>query len=273
MADSKEIENKIKKLKQIRAFCETMITISSNEKRSNEIENFFEELKVNGFMDEDFVETEENKYLKSQLIKAILIYDNLSLYDGTLVIEGRLDFICRMYQTTENSFLPLALLKTYIRGWSRYHKDNAELNELKEKIWPGLEFANHVRNKITGHIENDVIDNSVQWEPTIFQDAIKDNQLMQRFLIYKAILESAINSYIDDKTGAHKIFNQEIDIIFPDTRKLFYKYLQNLIHDSMSYLNCLIGIMRNKIEYFHGLPANLIKSAGETDFKTPNKGR
>lgn len=112
--DEQEKENKIK---QVRAFCETMITISSNEKRSDEIENFFEELKANGFLDEDFVETEENKYLKSQLIKAILIYDDLSLYDGTLAInDGKLDSICRMYQATKNSFLPLALLKTYISG-------------------------------------------------------------------------------------------------------------------------------------------------------------
>ena len=269
--DEQEKENKIK---QVRAFCETMITISSNEKRSDEIENFFEELKANGFLDEDFVETEENKYLKSQLIKAILIYDDLSLYDGTLAInDGKLDSICRMYQATKNSFLPLALLKTYISGWGRYHKDNTELNELKEKIWPGLEFANHVRNKITGHLENDVIDNSVRWEPTIFQDANKNDQFKQRLLMYKSILESAINSYIDDKTGAHKIFNQEIDMLFPDTSKLFYMYLQNLIRDSMLYLNLLIGTMRNKIEYFHGLPANLIKGAGKTDFKTKNKGR
>lgn len=272
--DEQETENEIKKLKQISAFCETMVTIPSDEKRSDEIKNFFENLKANGFLDEDYVETEENKYLKSQLVKAILIYDDLSLYDGIfVVIEGRLDSICRMYQATKNSFLPLALLKTYISGWGRYHKDDTELNELKEKIWPGLEFANHVRNKITGHLENDVIDNSVQWEPTIFHDSNKDDQLMQRLLMYKSILESAINSYIDDKTGAHKLFSQEIDMLFPDTSNLFYMYLQNLIRDSMLYLNLLIGTMRNKIEYFHGLPANLIKSAGETDFKTKNKGR
>lgn len=271
--DEQEAENEIKKLKQISAFCETMITIPSDEKRSEEIKNFLDALKANGSLCEDYVETEENKYLKSQLIKAILIYDNLCLYGGIVINDGGLDSICRMYQATKESFLPLALLKTYISGWTRYHKDDAKMNELKNKIWPGLEFANHVRNKITGHIENEVIDNSIQWEPTIFQDANKENQLMQRFLIYKSILESAINSYIDDKTGAHKIFNQEIDIMFPDTSKLFYMYLQNLIHDSMSYLSLLIDTMRDKIEYFHGLPANLLKSAGETDFKTKNKGR
>ena len=127
-------------------------------------------------------------------------------------------------------------------------------------------------SKITGHIENDAIGNSVQWEPTIFQDSLKDNELMQRFLLYRSILESAINSYID-ANGKHKIFKQEIDIIYPDTCKLFYTYHMQLIKDSLEYLRKLKNTMNSKIIYFHGLPANLIKNAGETDFKTKNKGR
>lgn len=82
----------------------------------------------------------------------------MSLYDDIFYAErGNLDSICKMYQATKNSFLPLALLKSYINGWGRYHANDAYINALKDKIIPGLEFANHVRNKITGHIENDVI--------------------------------------------------------------------------------------------------------------------
>ena len=46
-----------------------------------------------------------------------------------------------------------------------------------------------------------------------------------------------------------------------------------LIKDSLEYLRKLKKTMNSKIIYFHGLPANLIKNAGETDFKTKNKGR
>ena len=103
-------------------------------------------------------------------------------------------------------------------------------------------------------------------------DSLKDNELMQTFLLYRSILESAINSYID-ANGKHKIFKQEIDIIYSDTCKLFYTYHMQLIKDSLEYLRKLKNTMNSKIIYFHGLPANLIKNAGETDFKTKNKGR
>lgn len=64
------------------------------------------------------------------------------------------------------------------------------------KIMPGLEFANHMRNKLAGHIENDVIENSVQWEATIFSAINKGSRQLQRLLMYKSILESGINSYV-----------------------------------------------------------------------------
>lgn len=265
--------NEIKQLEEIKTFIESLISLNSAEKRNEKIGTFFEEIKTKGLIDEDFNETDENKYLKSQYIKVSIIYDDLSLYDNVFYAErGNLDSICRIYQTTKNSFLPLALLKSYINGWGRYHANDSYMNALKNKILPGLEFANHVRNKIIGHIENDVIGNSVQWEPTIFQDSLKDNELMQRFLLYRSVLESAINSYLD-ANGKHKIFEQEIDIIFPDTCKLFYTYHMKLISDSLEYLRKLKTTMKSQIIYFHGLPANLIKNAGETDFKTKNKGR
>ena len=41
----------------------------------------------------------------------------------------------------------------------------------------------------------------------------------------------------------------------------------------MAFINALISIIDDKIEYFAGLPANLIKNAGETDFAVKSKGR
>lgn len=272
--EEQDKQNRIERLEKIKAFCEAMISLSSKEKRSEKTEEFFEYMKTNMYLDADFEETPDNRYLKTQYIKASIIYDDLYIYKGVLYWEnGNLDSICKMYQATKNSFLPLALLKSYINGWGRYHADDSYMNTLKNKINSGLEFANHVRNKIIGHIENDVIDNSVQWEPTIFQNPIKDEELLQKFLMYRSILESAINSYIDETTGRHKIFNVEIDIIFPDTSKLFYTYINELIKDSLEYLFKLKVILKSKIIYFNGLPANLMKNAGETNFKIKNKGR
>lgn len=272
--EEEKIQNEIKRLEEIKAFCEEMISLPSGEKRSEKIEEFFEYMKTTKFLDVDFIDTEENRNLKTQYIKASMIYDDLYVYYGAFFVEKEnLDSVCRMYRATKNSFLPLALLKSHINGWGRYHVDDTFMNELKDKIVPGLDFANHVRNKIVGHIENDVVDNSIQWEPTIFQDSIKDNEPQQRFLMYRSVLESAINSYVDITTGRHKIFNKEIDIVYPDTSKLFYNYINDLIKNSLDYLCELKTILRSKIIYFSGLPANLMKSAGETDFRVKKKGR
>lgn len=99
-----------------------------------------------------------------------------------------------------------------------------------------------------------------------------EHQKIKPLLLYRSVLESAINSYID-ANDKHIIFKKEIDILYPDTCKLFYTYHIQLIKDSLEYLRKLKTTMNSKIIYFHGLPANIIKNAGETDFKTQNRGR
>ena len=61
-------ENEIRILEEIKTFCESMISLNSTDKRSEKIEAFFEEMKKKGVIDEDFNETDENQYLKSQYI-------------------------------------------------------------------------------------------------------------------------------------------------------------------------------------------------------------
>ena len=61
--------NEIKMLEKIKAFCESMISLNSAEKRNKKIDVFFEEMKIKGYIDEDFNETAENQYLKLQYIK------------------------------------------------------------------------------------------------------------------------------------------------------------------------------------------------------------
>lgn len=272
--DTDSNQDKERRLKQMEVLVSSLISLPAEEKRNEDTEKLVDEMEALGVIYKDFNETDDNKYLKSQFIKAILVYDELQRYDGCLFArEGTLESFYKMWQDTKDAFLPLALLKSYIGGWNRYHVLDKSMNDLRDKILPGLEFANHVRNKITGHIENDVIYNSIQWEPTIFQDSYKGNQNMQRFLIYRSLLESAINSYVDSATGLHKIFKNEIDVFVNISNNEFYGYLRELIRDSLEYLRLLIETMDDKIVYFSGLPANVIKNAANTDFKTKNKGR
>lgn len=257
-------------LKEIISFCESKINNSENEVGKD---CFLNKLKILGALDEDFEETDEDRLLKSQYIKASVLYDELSFYDVFFRDEGSNIPFFTMYYMTKNSFLTLSLLKSNINNWGQYYKNDNVLITLQRQIFPGLEFTNHLRNKISGHIETDVMNNTVQWGPYIFEDICKKNKLLQKRLIYQYILESAINSYLDKDTHQHKIFGKEIYLSDSSTCKTFYEYLQNLIVDSIKYLSLVKEIINSKIFYFHGTPANLIKKASETDFVTKNKGR
>lgn len=54
-------------------------------------------------------------------------------------------------------------------------------------------------------------------------------------------------TYVESKTGEHKIFNQEIDLLYPETSKKFYDYIEDLIQNAMAFINALISIIDDKI--------------------------
>lgn len=250
-----------------------MISNPNDIKNEKKKEELLRKLKEQNYLDTDFIDTEDSLEAKSQYIKASIIYDDLFPYkDAFCAIKDNPSTFCRMYQATKNSFLPLALLKSNIKSWSKYHIDDTNMNDLRDKIMPGLEFANHVRNKITGHIEKDIIDNSIQWDPFIFEQNVKDNEIVQKIRIYRSILESAINSYVDN-AGNHKVFKAEIDFFYPKTCELFYRYINELINKSLNFLELLKTHLKSKIIFFKGRPANIIIKAAETDFSVKNKGR
>jgi hypothetical protein len=44
-------------------------------------------------------------------------------------------------------------------------KNGKELTEKAKSLKKRLEFINHLRNKISGHIDEKVIEKAIQWEP------------------------------------------------------------------------------------------------------------
>ena len=169
--------------------------------------------------------------------------------------------------------LPLSLLYKNLKSWSKFTKDIDEVIVLQRTLCDKLEFANYLRNKISAHMENEVIGNTVQWEPYIFQYDAKKNKTAQRLAMYRSLLESSINSYKEDKTGRQKIFLQEIDLNLPHEANKFFEYLYRTADESLLYLGKLITGFDYKIKYFRGLPVDLMKKAGETEFKLKAKGR
>lgn len=221
-----------------------------------------------------FGETEENKILKTEYVKATFIYDDIMFYHEHLQKEARdAEDLIKKYQYVKAIMIPLSLLYKNLKSWTKLTKDNDELVVLQKTLYVKLEFANHLRNKVSAHIENEVLSNTVQWEPLIFQDSSKKNKTAQRLVMYQSLLESSINSYQDDKTEQQKIFQEEIDLNLPYYADMFFEYLYQIVEESLRYLNILISTIDFKIRYFNGLPIDLMRTASETKFKLKAKGR
>lgn len=271
---NKEKKKELEHLNYINAVLKYLIdnpnAIDYKEKYDSLKEYFIKE----GMVNKAFHDTQDNKLYKCDLIKACIIYDDLSFFDKQLKKEpiGAEGF-CNHLQSTKNIMLPLANLNDNMHHYGIYIAQSPTLIELNKKISPGLDFAKHLRNKIVGHLENEVYNNAIQWEPSIFKKGIKDVEHGQRMFVYRSILESAINSYVKPSTDSQKIFNHEIDLFYPKDIDEFYNYLENLVTDSLRYLDSIMKIIDSKIVYHNGIPLDIITAASETNFRVKPKGR
>jgi hypothetical protein len=146
-------------------------------------------------------------------------------------------------------------------------RENAALSNKARDLKRRLQFINHVRNIISGHLAENLLEKAVQWEPCIFFDKTKDNESLQLSLVYKTLLESAINSFID-KESMQKVFSTEIDLLYPSNQRLFFNYIEELNSYSIYLLNEIVHILRNKITFLDEKQALLASvKAGETDFR------
>lgn len=219
-------------------------------------------------------ETKEHKSLKSEYIKATFIYDDLRFYRDLLHIKAEdADGLVKKYQYVKGIMLPLFLLSKNLKAWSKYCNGNEKLVTLQKILREELEFANHIRNKITGHLENEVLDITVQWEPLIFHEVSKSDKTAQRLVMFRSLLEAAINSYQDENTGRQKVFQKEIDLDLPRYAAMFFEHLYQMVDESIDYLEELMNTIDTQIHYFTGIPLDLAQAVSEVDFKLKAKGR
>jgi hypothetical protein len=201
---------------------------------------------------------------KTTYLRAIILLDDISSYHQSLNNENEWNEKLRLFK---NCFVALDIFRDSLRIFSALLRENAALSNKARDLKRRLQFTNHVRNIISGHLAENLLEKAVQWEPCIFFDKTKDNESLQVSLVYKTLLESAINSFID-KESMQKVFSTKIDLLYPSNQRLFFNYIKELNSDSIYLLNEIVHILRNKITFLDEKQALLASvKAGETDFR------
>lgn len=197
---------------------------------------------------------------------------------GLFLLKDELDYFHQSLSNETNPFNKFRLIKqnlivlnTFLESLNKFNlyiKQNQELKVKTKSIRKRGELINHMRNKIGGHLDEDVLIRSAQWTPHIFHKIAKENRDLQIGLSYKSIIEASINSYIDlSDNEKQKPFGTEIDLSYPPDETLFYNYLGNLNSDSIEWIETVLEIIEKDFEYFDDKETlRQSKIAGLTDF-------
>ena len=169
----------------------------------------------------------KNMETRKLLLGLFLMKDELSNFHQLMVLEEN---PFKMFRLIKQN---LITLNTFFESLDRHNviiKENPDLKELTRSIRKRKGLIIHMRNKIGGHLDDDVLIRSAQWIPYIFHEKSKENREFQIGLSYKALLETSINSYIDlNDNEKQKEFGTEIDLGYPPDQSLFFNYLKLLL--------------------------------------------
>lgn len=205
--------------------------------------------------------------LKAKYVRAIILKDDIVSFHTELNAEQNWSKKMRLFK---NCFTCLAIFRDSMSCYTEFCREDSALSLMSRDLRKRLEFVTHIRNKISGHLDDVILEKLVQWEPFIFSKLSQGNENGQLILVYKSLLESAINSYLDSESQ-QRVFKTEIDLFYPKNATLFFNYVGDLNVDSIDFLKLMLDKLDEKIEYWdHSQLEKMATRAGQTDFNLKN---
>lgn len=129
-----------------------------------------------------------------------------------------------------------------------------------------LDFIRHIRNKGVGHLGARLLEKSIQWQPILFSMEMKGKLIPSSIFSNIAIMELAINSYVND-LGEHKVFSSVIDFVYPPDFKEITEYMFSVSQQCIDYMAPRLEFLEENIKYYEQseiLHTSIV--AGNTDF-------
>lgn len=202
---------------------------------------------------------------KSDFICLTILLHDLKSYDKELGEEIKdLDTLTNKMRNTRNVFVSLHNLKDCMK---RVRIDGNE-DFIKETriLRRELEFIVHIRNKGVGHLDSTLLERAAQWIPEIFYKNTQENEGYITFHSYKAVMESTINSYLNEE-GQQKVFKTEIDFNYPPDANQFFEFLSAIVYRSMKWLEIARKIVKSEINFHSDEQIKEMGAiAGQTNF-------
>ena len=206
-------------------------------------------------------------------------------YFACLFYKRQLLFFRNVYDIDSSSYfdfymklsahlISLKNFKDYIKEKSLYFKDKEELISLKKELFPLLECAEYLRNKISGHVDNAFVEQSVTWTPQMLSKvqttvSVEKAEQYRTELFIKSLIESGINSYSVDY-GNKGYYLGEIDLLYPPDFKRLMLFVEQVNEKSIKLLELLIPSIEMQVHFFEGLDEQLsaLSYAASMDFGT-----
>lgn len=168
--------------------------------------------------------------------------------------------------------LRIGLLAYYLsddarKRFSRYGKDESEIRELNKKLAPRTTFLAHLRNYITGHLDDAVLEKTCQWGGfSIFTKSAMGNSALM-ILVNKFLLETGINCCIASKQDDKNVIRNEIDLTYPPDYKYFMQFMSETYNLTVEFLSKVKAKIEMQLKPYGEREAMLRALwAGETDF-------
>ncbi|WP_120495258.1 hypothetical protein [Kiloniella sp. EL199] len=183
---------------------------------------------------------------KSDFLCLTILLHDLRCFDEELSepIENT-DTLLHKMRYTRNVFVSLHNLKDTIK---RIRIDgDTQFTSKTRSIKQDLNFIVHIRNKGVGHLDRPLMERAAQWVPELFHENTHENDNSLTLLSYKAMLESTINSYLNEE-GQQKVFGTEIDFFYPPDAEIFFEFLSDIVKRSITWLEYAREIIRSEID-------------------------
>lgn len=210
----------------------------------------------------------EEKYQiaeKARYTKAILLTDELQHLDSVLRDKcADTDGWITKLRATRLVFLTLNNVKDLADSFRA--DDDKNLILRTRALRRNLGFANHFRNRGIGHLNDTLLRRAVQWHPHLFHESQKDGGSAQLAEAHRAVIEAAINSFVDEN-GAQKIFGSEIDLAYPPDAEKFFSYLAGIVNEAIEWLSVATASQNRNIHHHTDEDVReLAAVAGKTNF-------